>query len=1031
MIQFKMSSDETAGEGFTGKNPAGDLTSENSAEREAGQTEKTKTKTLRVPVSTYRLQFNRLLPFSRARNIIPYLHELGITDIYSSPNFRSAPGSLHGYDLIRYDQLNPEVGTLEEYGLFTEELSRYGMGQVQDIVPNHMCILGDNPWWQSVLENGRSSHYASFFDIDWFAPLETLKDKVLLPILGEQYGKALEMGEIKLSFREGGFFLACYENLLPVEPGSYELILRHRLGELEREIGGSEHYEELMSVITSLGHLPGTQERDLEKKRERNREKEVIKRRLLALYEASAEVRFFVEGNVRIFNGVKGDPRSFDLLDGLISRQPYRLSFWVVATDEINYRRFFDINQLAAIRPELPDVFDESHRLIFEFIKQGRITGLRVDHLDGLYNPAEYLRDLQQDAVLAMLPQEEAQDRKPALKTELLQKPPAVPFYIVGEKILMKGERIPEDWPICGTTGYDFMNSLNGIFIKQESSRRMDETYFRFIGEKINFPDLAYRAKRQIMESSMSGEINVLGHRLYMLAQKSRLTRDFTLLSLTRALSEVMACFQVYRTYISSSGAGERDRRYMEQAVKKAQRMNTSISAQTFEFIKQVLILEYSAELPADDKAEWFDFVMKLQQQTGPIMAKGLEDTAFYIFNRLLSLNEVGGSPDRFGLSMETFHGQNIERNKYWPFSMTATSTHDTKRSEDVRARLNVLTEMPGAWREALMKWKRTNKRKKPVLDRPVPSPNEEYHLYQVLLGIWPLQGLFNGGEQERKQKQKQKSFMERIKQYMIKAAREAKVNTSWINPDKEYEEALLSFIDRILAPMDKNKNPFLRDFSPFADMVSRYGLLNSLSQTLLKAASPGIPDFYQGTELWTFSLVDPDNRGDVDYDARMRLLDELKSMEVSMGKSRLCGELLERLDDPRIKLYVTWKALHFRKTFREIFVGGDYVSLGTEGVKKENLCTFLRKKGAETALVCAPRFFAGLLPPRDVSAGKAVPVGEAVWKDTCVELPGPGRFKDVFTDRTVETREEGGRYLLRAGELLSGFPLFLAEQFS
>ncbi len=980
--------------------------------------------TLRMPVSTYRLQFNRFLPFGRACGIIPYLHELGITDIYSSPNFMSVQGSLHGYDITRYDQLNPEVGTLEEYGLFTAELSRHGMGQVQDIVPNHMCILGDNPWWQSVLENGRSSPYAHFFDIDWYPPLETLKDKVLLPILGEQYGKALEMGEIRLSFREGGFFLSCYENLLPVEPGSFELILRHGLGELERKISGTEHYEDLMSVITALGHLPGTFERDLEKKRERNREKEVIKRRLWALYEASSDVRMFIDGNVEAFNGVKGNPRSFDLLDGLISRQPYRLSFWVVATDEINYRRFFDINQLAAIRPELPDVFDESHRLIFDFIRQGRITGLRVDHLDGLYNPAEYLRDLQEDAVLAGLPEQEAQERKSSLKTELLQQPPAAPFYIIGEKILLKGEKIPDDWPICGTTGYDFLNSLNGIFIRPESVRQMDDIYFRFTGEKLNFTDLAYLAKKQVIDSSMSGEMNVLGHRLYMLAQKSRSTRDYTLLSLTRALSEVMACFQVYRTYISSSGTGERDRRYIEQAVKKAQRLNTSISAQTFGFIKQVLLLEYGAELSADDKAEWFDFVMKLQQQTGPIMAKGLEDTAFYIYNRLLSLNEVGGSPDRFGLSMETFHGQNIERSKYRPFSMTATSTHDTKRSEDVRARLNVLTEMPRAWREALLKWKRANKRKKPVLDRPVPSPNEEYHLYQVLLGIWPREGFFTVKDGKREDRGKSKKFVERMKQYMLKAAREAKVNTSWINPDKDYEDALLSFVERILSPMDTNKNPFLRDFVPFAGMVSYYGLLNSLSQVVLKAASPGIPDFYQGTELWTFSLVDPDNRADVDYEARMPLLEELKGMEASMGKPALCARLLEKLDDPRVKLYVTWKALRFRKALREVFVGGDYVALEPEGAKKEHLCVFLRKNGAKTALACAPRFFSGLLPPG------GLPVGEALWKDTRIELPGPGRFRDAFTGRVVETVEEGGRSFIPAGELLRSFPLFLAEGF-
>ncbi len=992
--------------------------------------EKEKIKNLRIPVSTYRLQFNRLLPFSRARWIIPYLDELGITDIYSSSYLKSAPGSLHGYDLVRYDQLNPEVGTIEEYGLFTEELSRHGMGQVQDIVPNHMCILGDNPWWQSVLENGQSSPYASFFDIDWSPPFETLKGKVLLPILGEQYGKALEAGEIRLNFKEGGFFLTCYDNLLPVEPRSYEVILRHRLNELDRDIhGGDIHgdaiqgsgpYEELMSVLTALGHLPETSERDLGKKRERNREKEIIKRRLSALYGSSDDIRRFIDENINIYNGARGDPRSFDLLDSLISAQPYRLSFWGVATDEINYRRFFDINQLAAIRPELPDVFDESHRLIFEFIKQGRITGLRVDHLDGLYNPAEYLRDLQEDAVLALLPEEEVRDRRASLKAELLETPPAVPFYIVGEKILLKGERIPDDWPICGTTGYSFLNSLNGIFIKTESASQMDDTYSRFTGEKVNFRDLVYRAKSLIMDSSMSGEINVLGHRLYMLAQKSRYTRDFTLLSLTRALAEVMACFQVYRSYISASGVGERDRRYIEQAVKKAQMINTSVSARTFDFIKRVLTLEYGAELSSDDKAEWFDFVMRLQQQTGPIMAKGLEDTAFYVYNRLLSLNEAGGSPDRFGTSLETFHGQNIEGSKYWPFAMLTTSTHDSKRSEDVRARLNVLTEMPRLWRDSVTRWKRLNRKKKTVLDsKPVPNLNEEFHLYQVLLGIWPHEGFSDDGERG--------SLTERVKQYMLKALREAKVNTSWISPDKDYEDALLSFIDRILVSGEKNY--FLKDFAPFAKTVSYYGMLNSLSQTLIKAASPGVPDFFQGTELWTFSLVDPDNRRDVDYEARMRMLEELKSMEASMGNGPLCAELLKRPEDSRIKLYVTWKALNLRKTFKEVFVGGDYVALETGGAKKEHICAFSRKNSIGNVLVCAPRFYTGLVAPGE--RGGPDFIEKSVWEGTYVALPGPGRFKDVFTGRVAETRTEDGRSLMSAGELLSGFPLFLANETS
>nr|MDA8087691.1 malto-oligosyltrehalose synthase [Nitrospiraceae bacterium] len=858
--------------------------------------------TAAIPASTYRLQFNRLLTFEKARRVVPYLDELGITCVYCSPYFRSMPGSLHGYDITRYDELNPEVGTAGEYGLFTGELARRGMQQILDIVPHHMCILGENPWWQSVLENGQSSPFASFFDIDWSPPLEILKGKVLLPILADQYGKALESGEITLDFRDGSFFIIYGDNRLPVEPRSYELVLRQRLEELEKEIPESAEFQELMSIITALGHLPEAAETDPEKRRERNREKEVIKRRLAALHESSEDIRRFLEENIRVFNGTKADRRSFDLLDGLISGQPYRLSFWMVATDEINYRRFFDINELAAVRVEQPEVFNESHRLVLELIRQGKVNGLRVDHLDGLYNPAEYLRTLQEKAFLARIPEDTTEAERQALaqtvEKELMKTPPAIPFYIVGEKILQKGERIPEDWPIFGTTGYSFMNSLNGLFVREDNAKLMDDIYSRFTGQKVNFAGLQYQAKKLILESSMSGEVNILGHRLHMLAQKSRLTRDFTFMSLTKALSEVIACFPVYRTYISSSGVTDRDRRYIEQAVSKARRLNPSVSSQIFNFIRQVLALEYAEELSPDEKAGWFDFAMRFQQQTGPVMAKGIEDTAFYVYNRLLSLNEVGGAPDRFGTPIETFHGQNIERNKYWPFSLTATSTHDSKRSEDVRARINVLTEMPRAWRDATGRWKRANRRKRPIVEgKPVPDSNDEYHLYQIMIGVWPP------GPPD---KEELAGLRQRIGDYMLKAIREAKVNSSWISPNKEYEDALKTFIELILNKDEGQGNSFLSEFDAFARTVAWYGMLNGLSQVLLKAASPGVPDFYQGTEFWTLSLVDPDNRREVDYEARARALKGLKAMEGSIGKVSLCRELLGSMQDSRVKLYAT-----------------------------------------------------------------------------------------------------------------------------
>ena len=971
-----------------------------------------------IPLSTYRLQFNRFFTFEAARRIVPYLDELGVDWVYSSPYFKSMPGSMHGYDIIRYDELNPEIVQAADYELFTAELARRSMGQILDIVPHHMCILGDNPWWQSVLENGQSSPFASFFDIDWSPPLEPLKGKVLLPILADQYGRALESGELKIEFRDGAFFIACYGNLLPVEPRSYELVLRQGLDELEKEMAESAEFQELMSILTALGHLPENTEADPEKRRERNREKEVIKRRLAALFESSAKIRRLLEQNMAVFNGRPGDPRSFDLLDELVSRQPYRLSFWTVATDEINYRRFFDINELAALRVEQPEVFNESHRLVLELIRQGKVTGLRVDHLDGLYNPAEYLRTLQEKAFVARIPGDVPEDGRQALaqsiEKELLKTPPALPFYIVGEKILLKGERIPEDWPIFGETGYSFMNSLNGIFVKEENSRLMDDIYFRFTGERINFAGLSYQSKKLILESSMSGEMNILGHRLYMLSEKSRFTRDFTLLSLIKTLVEVIACFPVYRTYISSTGVSERDRRYIEQAINGARRRNPYMSQQIFSFIRRVLMLEYPEELSLEEEAGWFDFAMRFQQQTGPVMAKGLEDTAFYVYNRLLSLNEVGGAPGVFGSSVESFHAQNIERNRSRPFSMTATSTHDSKRSEDVRARINVLTEMPRAWRDAAGRWKRANRKKKLLVEgKPVPDSNEEYHLYQIMAGIWPPEADGNPSPV---------TLRERIKQYMLKAAREAKVNTSWINPHKEYEDALAEFMERILDPHAPDS--FLASFVPFAKTVAWYGMFNSLSQVLLKAASPGVPDFYQGNELWSLFLVDPDNRGQVDYEVRARMLEGLKASETSMGKTGLCRQLLSSMADSRIKLYVTWKALGFRKAFREVFMGGEYIPLPAEGEKSAHLCAFLKTGGENgwTVMACAPRFFVGLAAPGNP------PVGEGVWKDTCLVLPAPFRFANVFTGGETATSGEKGRHVIMLKDIFSDFPFFLGN---
>jgi (1->4)-alpha-D-glucan 1-alpha-D-glucosylmutase len=987
----------------------------------------------RIPLATYRLQFNHQFKFSDATSIVSYLHELGVSDIYASPYLKARRGSLHGYDILNHNQLNPEVGTGEEYDQFVNELKKYELGQVLDIVPNHMCIADDeNVWWMDVLENGPSSIYAAFFDIDWRPIKDELEGKVLLPVLGDQYGRVLEKQELRLAFEEGAFFIHYYDRRFPVAPMAYKKILGLNIEELEKRMGSDRaDLQELLSILTAIDHLPPRSERNAEKIMERRREKEIVKKRLGDLYHKSTEIRSFIDENVRTFNGTSGDPRSFDLLDNLLDDQAYRLSHWRVATDEINYRRFFDINELASIRMEDPRVFEETHRLILRWVREGKVTGLRVDHPDGLYDPAEYFRRLQkscfeQYCLRAMGNKGENLDSRGKigrLYDEALSRNPApsaqMPLYMVGEKILTKSERMPEDWPIFSTTGYVFLNAVNGIFIEMEKDKIFDDIWSRFIGAKVDYQSLIYEKKKSIMQTSMPSEISMLGRYLNRISEKNRHTRDFTLNNLTTAIVEVVANFPVYRTYVTRTGVNERDRRYIEQAISRAKRKNPALSVTVFDFLKDVLLLEYPDNFEEPDRMEWLDFVMRFQQMTGPIMAKGVEDTAFYAYNRFVSLNEVGGNPERFGTPLDTFHGMNIERSKFWPHAMIATSTHDTKRGEDVRARLNVLAEIPNEWREHLFRWSRINKRAKRAIDGQwVPDRNDEYLIYQTLIGAWPLRPM---GEEDYG------VFKERIRDYMLKAVREAKVNTSWISPNLSYEEELLKFIDAILSR--SRNNAFLRDLEMFQEKISYYGMYNSLSQTLLKIASPGIPDFYQGTEIWNLSLVDPDNRKPVDFRLRKELLAALKKRMEEPGRDlrESVRDLIQEWKDGSPKLYVTFRALNYRRQHPLLFREGTYVPLGTEGSLKEHICAFAREHIEQAVLVIVPRFLWRLL--RDT---EAAPLGEQIWGDSGIILPGEisgKRFRNIFTGEAVEKVNQHGKSLLPLSEVFANFPVAMLER--
>ncbi len=960
---------------------------------------------LRIPVATYRLQFNKNFRFSDAARIISYLKELGISDVYASPYFAARPGSLHGYDITDPTKINPEIGTEEEYNVFTDNLKRFGMGQILDIVPNHMCIDSANTYWMDLLENGPASAFSGFFDIDWDPVKKELHHKVLLPVLGDQYGVALEKRDIELAFEGGAFFIRVYNHRLPVLPETYADILSWNIENVKSpgETGGS--HDELLSIITSARKLPAYCESNRQMVIERWREKEIIKKRLNDVYQRDSEISAFIDRNIAVFNGREGDSKSFDLLDDLLSKQIYRLSYWQVAAEEINYRRFFDINSLAAIRMENPEVFERAHRLIFQLIEEKKVTGLRVDHPDGLYNPSEYFDRLQRRCFAIALKSRLQKVREnvdtscgeghidPAISQRydevLAEQKYFKPFYIVAEKILGKGEIMPAEWPLFSTTGYVFLNSLNGILVDTRNSKAFDALYRRFIRTSSDFQEVLYESKKLVMQVAMSSEVNTLGHCLNVIAERNRHTRDFTLNSLVRAIVEVIACFPVYRTYINGPEVNERDRHYIELAVSRALKRNPVLNESIFMFIKSVLLLAYPSDIGDTVKAAWLNFTMKFQQITGPVMAKGVEDTAFYVYNRLVSLNEVGGSPERFGTLIDTFHGQNIERAKNWPYALITSSTHDTKRGEDVRARINVLSEIPVEWTEHLTLWARLNRRKKiTVNNNQVPDRNEEYLLYQTLLGAWPT-GPATGGEYD--------IFKARIRTYMIKAIKEARVNTSWINPNRLYEEALTAFIDAILDR--ERENAFLEDFISFQKRVSLCGMYNSCGQTLLKICSPGIPDFYQGTELWDFSLVDPDNRRPVDYGCRMKMLKEMKEDLQRKGALEYARELTRSMQDARIKMYIMYRALAIRAQVQQGFEKGDYIPLETSGMCSGHIVAFARRFLNTMIIVAVPRFLAKILSSSDLNFSET-------WEDTMVIVPGSAGdnvYENVYTGEKLK----------------------------
>ncbi len=932
---------------------------------------------------TYRLQLHAGFGFDAARDVVPYLHDLGVTHCYLSPVLQAGAGSTHGYDTVDHGRLSDDLGGEEGFAAFAAATTAHGMGIVVDFVPNHMSTDPTaNRWWRDVLEHGRASPWAEVFDVDWEPVKDELHGRILLPVLGAAYGEILESGSLTLAVEDGRAAVRGAGLDVPIDPRELPRVLEHRLDALHDRLG-AEHPEliELQSVLTALRHLPPRSETDPVRLRERQRETEVTRERLVRLVESSPAVRDHVDAAVAALRGTPGSPETFDALHALLDAQAYRLAHWRTASHEINYRRFFDVNGLAGVRMEVPRVFDATHALLERLVADERVDGVRLDHVDGLFDPAAYLVRLR----------------------ERLGTAP----WIVVEKILGEHEALPDDWPVDGTSGYDFLNDVSGLFVDGRARRALLRTYQRFTRSREAFDDVVLRSKRYIMDASMASELNVLAHALNRLSERDRRTRDFTLNALRQGLREVVAAFPVYRTYVSPRGATDTDRAAVTTAIVRARRRNPTLDRSLFAFLERVL-------LPRPDEADRLAVAMKVQQYTAPVQAKGVEDTAFYRWAPLASLNEVGGEPDRFGLTPAEFHARNATRRARWPHAMLATATHDTKRGEDARVRLHALSELPREWSRHLTAWARANAANRTRVDgRPAPERADEYLFYQTLLAVWPPGATSLPPD-----------LVERVQQYLLKAVREAKVRTSWMVADEEYEAALLRFVERSLTGPTAAR--FLPQLLPFAALLARLGMVASLAQTVLKAVSPGVPDVYQGTELWDLTLVDPDNRRPVDFALRRRVLDALVAdglldWERDGDRAGAVRALLDTWPDGRIKLAVIAIAGRLRRAVPAPFRDGWYEPLTVGGRHPEHVVALARRHAGATIVAVVPRLVAGL-----TSDDRPLPVGPDVWGDTRCALPGLESgiiLRDAFTGAAHRVDPGGG---LDVAAVLAACPVAL-----
>jgi (1->4)-alpha-D-glucan 1-alpha-D-glucosylmutase len=949
--------------------------------------------TRRIPTATYRLQFNKNFTFQNACAILDYLSELGISDIYASPILTSRRGSGHGYDVTDPTRIDADLGSEADFEAFQQELQNHDMGLLLDIVPNHMAASHENPWWMDVLANGPESPFASYFDIDWHPPSQNMENKILLPVLGRPFGEVLDGRELKLTYEDGRFFVQYFESLFPLAPKSYRQLLQHRIDTLKIMLGeASEQFQDYAGIISALSAFSERNAASHLSAADRHSNFEAVRERLWHLLNASGVIADFVDSNLADYNGKEGDSGSLGNLEGLLGEQYYALAYWQNVNDTINYRRFFTITNLVGIRVEDPLVFDATHSLILRLIPKGVFVGFRVDHIDGLRDPLAYLTRLQERITSAESPTKAAHG------------------YVLVEKILARSERLPSDWPVSGTTGYDYLNYMNGIFVHPQGAKHIENIYSAFIGKTLKFEDVLLQKKDLVMNILLAVEMRSLGRQLGELAGQDRYARDLSRRELTDALLEVTACLSVYRTYIRNLDVPEDAKQFIGAALEIARVRKPRVNPDCFGFLRDVLMLLNPPHVHSAQREARLNFVLRWQQFTGPIVAKGLEDTALYVYHPLLSLNDVGGNPQPDGISLEAFHEFIVQRQEHWPHTLNATSTHDTKRAEDVRARINILSETPEEWQNHLGQWAKENASHKFNVDSQlVPDPNEEYFLYQTLLGAWPLN---HAALPE---------LAPRLKAYVVKATREAMVHTRWTRPNLQHEEAFTRFVDAILN--ERLSERFLIDFRSFQEQVAFYGMLNSLSQTLLKITCPGVPDFYQGAELWDYRLVDPDNRGPVDFAERIALLARMKAT-CRNESIEVAQELVRNWADGSIKLYCIWKALTFRKKNAALFSHGQFEPVTATGGRAENVLGFLRKQERNSALIIVPRWL------RKTNARLAWNGKDSYWDDTHIRLSpdAPDAWRNIFTGEEIEVETRNDHPVLTLRGLVGYFPVGLFE---